>query len=176
MPQATPDTLITTTLEMTSREQFRPAFLEELAEGVQIERLQAVDVDFYLTLYKGVGWDLRWRDRLIMPRHELRAALERALVFVLMVDGQPAGYVELDVQGQDVEIAYFGLSAEYQGYGLGKHLLSYGIEQAWRIPSAQRVWVHTCNLDGPHALANYEKRGFRVVMRHSEPMPERYKS
>jgi hypothetical protein len=22
-----------------------------------------------------------------------------------------------------------------------------------------RVWVHTCTLDGPHALANYEARG-----------------
>jgi hypothetical protein len=22
--------------------------------------------------------------------------------------------------------------------------------------------VHTCSLDGPHALANYERRGFRV--------------
>jgi hypothetical protein len=23
------------------------------------------------------------------------------------------------------------------------------------------VWVHTCTLDGPHALANYEARGLR---------------
>lgn len=176
MPQATPDTLITTTLEMTSREQFRPSFLETVDDRVRVERLQTIDVDFYLKLYKGVGWELRWRDRLIMPRHELCAALERALIYVLIVDGQLAGYVELDVQGHDVEIAYFGLFAEYQGYGLGKHLLSYGIEQAWNVPGARRIWVHTCNLDGPHALANYEKRGFRVVMRHSEPMPERYKS
>ncbi|MCS6836843.1 MAG: GNAT family N-acetyltransferase [Anaerolineae bacterium] len=176
MSQATPDTLITTTLEMTNREQFRPAFLNNLGPEVQIVRLQAIDVDFYLKLYKGVGWELRWRDRLIMPRHELRAALERALIYVLLVDGQPAGYIELDVQGHDVEVAYFGLFAEYQGHGLGKHLLSYGLEQAWSVPGVQRVWVHTCNLDGPHALSNYEKRGFRVVMRHSEPMPERYKS
>jgi hypothetical protein len=25
-----------------------------------------------------------------------------------------------------------------------------------------RVWVHTCTLDGPTALRNYEARGFRV--------------
>jgi hypothetical protein len=26
----------------------------------------------------------------------------------------------------------------------------------------ERVWVHTCSLDGPHALANYQARGMRV--------------
>jgi hypothetical protein len=25
-----------------------------------------------------------------------------------------------------------------------------------------RVWLHTCTLDGPHALANYRARGFDV--------------
>jgi hypothetical protein len=25
---------------------------------------------------------------------------------------------------------------------------------------ANRVWVHTCTLDGRHALANYQARGF----------------
>jgi hypothetical protein len=24
------------------------------------------------------------------------------------------------------------------------------------------VWLHTCSLDGPHALANYRARGFEV--------------
>ena len=27
---------------------------------------------------------------------------------------------------------------------------------------ASRVWVHTCSLDGPTALANYQARGFRL--------------
>jgi hypothetical protein len=27
---------------------------------------------------------------------------------------------------------------------------------------ARRVWVHTCSLDHPGALANYLARGFRV--------------
>ena len=35
------------------------------------------------------------------------------------------------------------------------------MERAW-AQGARRVWVHTCSLDGPHALANYTARGFRV--------------
>jgi hypothetical protein len=27
---------------------------------------------------------------------------------------------------------------------------------------AMRVWVHTCSLDGPAALANYQTRGFTL--------------
>jgi len=176
MSSSIPATLVVTTLDMTHRAQFRPAFLEALPAGMHIERWKALDVDFYLTLYKGVGWELRWRDRLIMPREQLERALEQAQVYVLYAAGAAAGYVELEAQGPDVEIAYFGLFAAYQGLGLGKHLLSYGIEQAWRIPGAQRIWVHTCNLDGPHALPNYLKRGFRVYNETHEPMPERYKT
>jgi len=26
--------------------------------------------------------------------------------------------------------------------------------------SVERVWLHTCTLDGPHALTNYHARGF----------------
>jgi ribosomal protein S18 acetylase RimI-like enzyme len=63
---------------------------------------------------------------------------------------------------------------QFQGRGLGKHLLSHGIEHAWQM-GAERVWLHTCNLDGEHALENYTKRGFHVFREHSEPMPDRYR-
>lgn len=166
-----PATLITTYLEMTSPAQFQPATVDN--PQVRIERLQGVDVNFYLYLYKAVGESLAWRDRLHMPKSDLREALSKAAVYVLYVGGVPAGYIELDKQGADVEIAYFGLREEYQGLGLGKHLLSYGIEKAWQMATG-RVYVHTCNLDGEHALSNYRKRGFKVYMRHEEPMPNRY--
>ena len=81
---------------------------------------------------------------------------------MLYVSGTPAGYVELDVQPDDnVEIAYFGLLPRFIGHRLGGYLLSSGAERAW-AQGARRVWVHTCSLDGPHALANYTARGFRV--------------
>jgi GNAT superfamily N-acetyltransferase len=168
-----PNTLITTYLEMTTQQQFSPSFVHN--SELRIERVNMVDVQFYRYLYQSVGEKLRWRDRLIMPTSELREILSKATthVYVLYVSGVPAGYVELDEQGDSTEIAYFGLREEYHGRGLGKHLLSFGIQQAWEL-GAQRVFVHTCNLDGPFALENYQKRGFRVYQQHSEPMPERY--
>lgn len=168
-----PETLITTYLEMTSPEQFNASFVH--ANDIRIERMTTVDLKFYLYLYQSVGEDLAWRDRVMMPKEELAATLSNpnTAVYVLYVSGAPAGYVELEKQGNSVEIAYFGLRKEYHGRGLGKHLLSFGIQEAWNT-GAKRVWVHTCNLDGEHAMANYTKRGFRVYQQHQEPMPARY--
>jgi GNAT superfamily N-acetyltransferase len=137
--------------------------------------MNAPDIGFYRFLYTSVGEQWRWRDRLIMPEEELESILSvpGTSVHVLYVHGIPAGYVELSRQGEDTEIAYFGLRPEFIGQGLGKHLLSFGIARAWD-DGARRVWVHTCNLDGPHALPNYLKRGFSVYETHIQPMPERY--
>ncbi|MGH3325363.1 MAG: GNAT family N-acetyltransferase, partial [Streptomyces sp.] len=67
-----------------------------------------------------------------------------------------------------VEISYFGLLPAFRGRRIGGHLLSYGTARAWDLaqrwlqrPATTRVWVHTCSQDGPHALRNYERRGFR---------------
>lgn len=171
MIETKPSILTTTYLEMISPDEFVPSYVEN--PQVKIEQLQAVDVDFYLSLYRGVGEQLAWRDRILMPKEELSEALGKASIYVMSVNGTPAGYVELEVQGSDVEIAYFGLFKDYQGLGLGKHLLSYGIEKAWEL-GPQRVYVHTCNLDGAHAMSNYTRRGFKIYMQTQEPMPERY--
>ena len=58
-----------------------------------------------------------------------------------------------------VEVAYFGLVPEALGRGLGKHLLSCAVRDAWALGPA-RVWLHTCTLDHPNALPNYVARGF----------------
>lgn len=168
-----PETLVTTYLQMTEPSSFRPAYLDD--PSVQVIRMEKADVGFYRFLYNTVGEQWCWRDRRLMSDSELRKILSspQVSVFVLYVDGVPAGYVELERQGHNTEIAYFGLRPEYIGYGLGKHLLSYGIEQAW-TQGTRRVFLHTCNLDGPHALSNYTKRGFSVYKKEEIPMPERY--
>ena len=75
--------------------------------------------------------------------------------------GALAGWYELRRVPEDgsVEIAYFGLLPGAIGQGLGKHLLSCAVRDAWALGPA-RVWLHTCTLDHPHALPNYQKRGF----------------
>jgi ribosomal protein S18 acetylase RimI-like enzyme len=168
-----PDILVTTYLQMTSRAQFCPAYIQR--DDVTMKPLTNPDIAFYKALYSGVGGDLHWRDRLLMPEAELKAALIQAgtSIYVMYVADDPAGYVEMVKQGREVQIHYFGLFPAYHGMGLGKHLLSYGIEQAW-AQNVERVWVHTCNLDSPHALDNYLKRGFQIYKLHRYPMPEKY--
>lgn len=172
--QPIPEALVTTYLHMTDRAEFHPAFSDD-TNGVMIMSMSAPDVRFYRFLYSSVGEQWRWRDRLIMPEGELESILAapETSVHVLYIHGIPAGYVELSGQDGDTEIAYFGLRPEFIGRGLGKHLLSYGIARAWE-QAPHRVWVHTCNLDGPHALSNYLKRGFSIYETHIQPMPERY--
>ena len=169
-----PATLITTYLEMTSPAEFQPAYLAE-ADSLCVLRMGTVDVAFYKFLYQAVGEIWRWRDRLIMPEDMLYETLAHpgCTVDVLYVEGVPAGYIELACEENETEVAYFGLRPAYVGRGLGKHLLSRGIEQAWQ-DRAQRVWLHTCNLDGPYALDNYVKRGFKIYRVDEQPMPERY--
>ena len=168
------DTLITTYLEMTCPADFAPTFVQ--AADIEIVKMEMPDLGFYKFLYQAVGEEWAWRDRLHMSNAELRGVLSSAdtQVHVLYVSGSPGGYVELfRHEDRSVEIVYFGLRRDYMGRGLGKHLLSYGIARAWDM-HATRVWLHTCNLDGPHALANYQKRGFKIYRVVEEPLPERY--
>ncbi|MCY3906052.1 MAG: GNAT family N-acetyltransferase [Anaerolineaceae bacterium] len=171
-----PKTLVTTYLEMTDREQFRPTFLGAPAlTDCRVLPLETVDLDYSLFLYAAVGRPWRWIGRLRMDRGKLRSQLEKpgVSVDVLYVAGAPAGYIELSRVGPHTEVTYFGLRVEYFGRGLGKHLLSLGLQRAWN-EGARRIWVHTCNLDGPYALANYRKRGFEIYMIEEEPMPAEY--
>ena len=168
------DMLVTTYLEMTSPVYFAPAYVN--ASDVEIVKMEMPDLGFYKFLYQSVGEEWAWRDRLQIPNAELRQVLSspRTQVHVMYVSGSPGGYVELyQHDDSSVEIAYFGLRRDYMGRGLGKHLLSYGVARAWEMDAA-RVWLHTCNLDGPHALANYQKRGFRIYDVIEEPMPAIY--
>jgi GNAT superfamily N-acetyltransferase len=76
--------------------------------------------------------------------------------------------MELEVQAEDnVEITQFGLLPRFIGQRLGGYLLSTGVQRAWD-QGATRVWVHTCTLDGPHALDNYRARGLRVYDQKTE--------
>lgn len=166
-----PDTLITTYLEMTRRIAFRPEYVS--GDHFNIQRMARMDLPFYRFLYSTVGDLWRWRDRTSMDDDALEVALKDAIIDILYVDGIPGGYIELVPQGTDTEIAYFGLRPQFFGMGLGKHLLSYAIAQAWSY-GAKRVWLHTCNLDGPYALENYLKRGFTIFKVTEEPMPDKY--
>lgn len=139
--------------------------------------------EFARFLDTAVGADWAWTDRLSWSLEDWRAWLSRSGVetWVLRVAGAPAGYFELDSRpGQagdaEVELAYFGLLPGYLGQGLGGVLLEAALRRAWSMNEGaqcptSRVWVHTCSLDGPHALANYQSRGLSIYRTENEERP-----
>ncbi len=185
MSPAAAEMLITTYLEMTSSDEFKPAFLgaaECSSQGVKILPLAQFDAPFYRFLYREVGQRWRWYLRRELSDAELHARheAEHWRLDVLYIGGAPAGFIELAMHDEaakaarNVEIAYFGLREEFFGRGLGKHLLSHGVQRAW-AEGARRLWLHTCNLDAPQALKNYLRRGFRVERVEEEPLPALYR-
>jgi GNAT superfamily N-acetyltransferase len=132
--------------------------------NVDVRQVEQPSVEYYRFLYNSVGEGYCWVDRNRMPDEELRSIVqdERVEIHLLTVDGEPAGYAELDRRQEgEIELAYFGLFPGYIGRGLGKHLLAFAVERAWSH-KPRRVWVHTCDLDHPAALPNYLKAGFVV--------------
>ena len=148
-------------LEMTDPHDMRPKRIKY--DGLEIKQAEAPSPEFNRFLYTAVGGDWYWINRLNWTYQQWLEWVDRPEVetWVAYVSGTPAGYFELEAQSEgSVEIAYFGLLPQFIGKGLGGHLLTVATERAWQM-GASRVWVHTCTLDHPGALANYRARGFQ---------------
>ncbi len=148
-------------LEMLDPRLLRPrTFDGEGWNSRRAPRDAAVNRDFYRT----VGADWYWIERLSWPFERWQAYIDQPGLetWIAHLDNEPLGYFELDDQPDSgVEIAYLGLLPAFIGRGLGGVLLTEAITRAWRREPA-RVWVHTCTLDHPQALANYLARGFEI--------------
>ncbi|MCU0565092.1 MAG: GNAT family N-acetyltransferase [Oculatellaceae cyanobacterium Prado106] len=160
-------------LEMLRPEQLQPT--QSTHPDFKIAQAIVPSPEFSRFLYTSVGGDWYWLDRLSWTRDRWLTYLDRPQVqtWVAYLSGTPIGYVELEAQpDRQVEIAYFGLQKGFTGQRFGGHLLSVGIEKAWAMDT-QRVWVHTCSLDGPYALKNYQSRGFQLYdqTQHSVSLP-----
>jgi GNAT superfamily N-acetyltransferase len=141
----------------------------------RVERLVQPSLAQYRELYTAVGREYQWVDRLLMADDQLRRILEddRVEVYLLTVEGQAAGFAELDRRvGRNIELAYFGLLPQFIGRGLGGYFLDWIIRKAWSY-GPDRVWVHTCDLDHPAALPTYRRAGFheydRTIIQQSIP-------
>ena len=155
--------LITTYLEIRSRDQLRP---KRGDARFQVRERTNCDWRFNRDLYFRVGEQWEWIDRRPWTDDQWKeyATAPELRTFAGYYDDVLVGYYELrrDREGE-IEIAYFGLLPEWIGRGLGGALLTNAIEEAWRMePKPSRVWVHTCNRDHPQALANYQARGMIV--------------
>lgn len=193
MSESTTRTVTTWFLEQTAADDVTDAHGPDEPSGLRIERAAVPSAAFSRFFYSEVGADVEWIDRLPWTAEQWQTYLERPGVetWVAYQHGTPAGFIELDGAtkdtsgrgarpGSSVEIAYFGLLPAFRGRGVGARLLAYGARRAWdldrrwegRLPTA-RVWVHTCSKDGPYALRNYQRRGFRIFAKEvtREPLP-----
>ena len=155
-----PVRVTTTHLELRSPADLRP----KAAPGpdVSVARVPGPVPELNRFFYTAVGGAYFWLERLPWTYAEWHRYLDRPelATWVVNVAGTPAGYFELERQpGDDVEIVYFGLLPAHTGRGLGGWALTEATRRAWEM-GAKRVWVHTCDLDHPGALANYRARGF----------------
>ena len=151
----------TTYLEITARTELRAGRAPRVPCAVTRVEIPTPALNRFL--YVAVGQSWAWNDRLEWDAARWREHVDRPELetWVAYVRGTPAGYFELEMQGDDVEIVYFGLLPEFIGLGLGGTLLTAAIERAFGVGAA-RAWVHTCSLDHPQALGNYVARGMRV--------------
>ena len=159
-------TIVTTTyLELLSLEQLRPA--QPSISGMQITESPPGDWQFNRSMYLAVGTPWAWNDKRTWSDDQWQTYVQtdQLRTFAAYENDQMAGYYELrqvaNSQENGVEIAYFGLLPAFIGRGLGGVLLTSAIQAAWEI-SPTRVWVQTCSLDHPAALANYQARGMKV--------------
>jgi len=135
-----------------------------LPAGLRLDA-DRLDPAHYLALYRAVGGDIQWDDRLRMRADDLVAFLAAAGTVILVLEqaGARIGLFEAVDQGEGIfELANFGLVPAVRGRGFGPALLDHGLRHLWRR-GARRIWLHTDTNDHPAALVTYRNAGFRLL-------------
>jgi GNAT superfamily N-acetyltransferase len=158
---------VVTCLEMRAPPAVRT---EREAAPWRLRREQMPDARWYRELYARVGTEWLWFSRLRMPIPELEAVIRHpdVEVYALAAGERDEGLLELDFREPgECELAFFGLAGSLLGQGAGRWLMNRALAQAWARP-IRRLWVHTCTIDHPGALAFYLRSGFRAYARRIE--------
>ena len=144
-----------------------PKDIKETAKPENFYSVEPIDLNnFQLSkfFYKQVGRKYNWVDRLIWTDQNWidYVSNKNLLTFSLKQREDLAGYFELIVHNNDVEIVYFGLLEEYFGKSLGAYLLTEALKKSFHLVGIKRVWCHTCSYDHKHAIKNYLSRGMSI--------------
>ena len=141
------------------------------ATGMEFRPVDPACAAFNWFLFQAVGEQHRWGGRgdWDQAKWDELIGKETFETWVGFLEGTPVGYAELETQDDgSVRIVCFGLLPQFIGKGLGGVLLRRVVDRAWQM-GANRVWLRTCNHDHPHALPNYQARGFGLVEETREP-------
>ena len=155
-------TVSVTYLEMCSPQALRPKRCAD--PRFRVEEATVKQWEFNRFLYLLVGRDWFWNDKRAWTdqQWQIYAEADGLRTFAAYYGGSVAGYYEMRADGVGgVEIAILGLAPKFLGRGFGGALLTHALEEGWRARPT-RVWLHTCTLDHPAALPNYQARGMTV--------------
>ncbi|MBP1849826.1 3-mercaptopyruvate sulfurtransferase [Rhizobium halophytocola] len=142
-----------------------------------IMRATEIPLPFYRYLQRQVGARWHWFERLRMNDEALKAIIHdpKVTISVLHVNGAPAGFYEFrELDGETIELSYFGLMEHALGLGIGKWFLLQALYAVWQS-NPKKVTVSTNTLDHPRALQLYQRYGFSPVETYDalvEPLAE----
>lgn len=163
---------VVTHLEMLAKPKPAPAPLGPRA--LELVRVAQPDLVESRALFRRIGENWLWFSRLRKTDAELAATLHDPLyeVYHLRQRSGVIGLLELDFRvPNEAEIAFFGLTPDTTGTGVGRWLMTQTLARAWRA-GISRVWVHTCTGDHPAALPFYIRMGFKPFKREIEIAPD----
>ncbi len=142
---------------------------KELSKDYSIKLLDPTNFQLNKFFYKNIGKSHQWADRLIWTDQDWinYVSNKNVKTYILKEKSELAGYFELNLHKDEVEIAYLGLLKEYHNKKLGSILLSSAIKNSFSVGNLKRVWVHTCSLDHKHALKNYLSRGMKIFKKET---------
>ena len=161
---------VDTHLEMTVRLESR----SDPPRAWTLRQVEMPPLDWFRDLYRRVGEEWLWVSRIRMSDAALMAHLHapQLEVYALVDDSRDEGLLELNfAEPGQCEIVMFGVTAKLVGSGAGSWLMNRALEIAWSRP-IERLWLHTCTLDHPAALAFYQRTGFRACRRQVEVMDD----
>jgi GNAT superfamily N-acetyltransferase len=163
---------VVTCLDMTSKP---PVQEQSLPDGFSLRRFSGADSAIFRQLFTAVGRDLMWFSRAIMANEQLKSILDAPEIesYGLYHGENAVGLLELNFTDlPNCELAFFGLTKDAIGTGLGRTLMAIATAKAW-AKSITRFWVHTCHFDHPKALQFYQRAGFKpyalMVEIHDDP-------
>ena len=131
--------------------------------------VDAIDTAQYRRLYDAVGAQWHWTDRRAWSDERLAAHLARAAisVFECLVGDESAGFFELErIPTTPSRSRTSASPSRSSAADSGRRFSPVPSRRHWHSAPA-RVWLHTCTLDSPHALPNYQSRGFAPFNRET---------
>ena len=139
------------------------------SDDYSLNLLDPINFQLNKFFYKNIGKSHQWVDRLIWTDQDWinYVSNKNVKTYILKEKEELAGYFELNLHKDEVEIAYLGLLKEYHNQNLGSILLSSAIKNSFSVGKLKRVWVHTCSLDHKHALKNYLSRGMKIFKKET---------